>query len=95
MALNGKKALVTGASSGIGLAIAKHLRAEGAMVCATGRNEEALKALAEEIGCTYAVGDLTEEGVCKRIVEEAVSQLGGLTTLVNNAGVLQVITVIC
>jgi NAD(P)-dependent dehydrogenase (short-subunit alcohol dehydrogenase family) len=40
MSLAGKKALVTGASSGIGRAIAKYFRAEGASVCATGRNEE-------------------------------------------------------
>lgn len=62
---------------------------EGAKVCAAGRNEAALQALAEEVGCEYAVGDLTEAGSCERVVAEAVSKLGGLTTLVNNAGVLQ------
>jgi NAD(P)-dependent dehydrogenase (short-subunit alcohol dehydrogenase family) len=71
------------------MAIAKHFVKQGAQVCATGRNEEALKALQAEIGCFYAVGDLTEDGVCPRIVDEAVQQLGGLTTLVNNAGVLK------
>eukprot|EP01052_Picozoa_sp_SAG31_P064134 SAG31_NODE_23008_length_513_cov_1.108696_1_plen_82_part_01 len=62
---------------------------EGAKVCATGRNEEALVALAAETGCVYSVGDVTESGACERIVNEAVSKLGGLTTLVNSAGVLQ------
>ena len=89
MALTGKLALVTGASSGIGLAIAKMFVKEGAKVCATGRNEAALQALAAEVGCEYAVGDLTEAGACERVVAEAVAKLGGLTTLVNNAGVLQ------
>jgi len=89
MSLAGKLALVTGASSGIGLSIAKMFVAEGAKVCATGRNEEALKALAAETGCDYTVGDLTEAGTCERVVAEAVAKLGGLTTLVNNAGVLQ------
>lgn len=55
-----------------------------------GRNEESLKALKNEGGCFgYVVGDLTADGECERIVKEAVSQLGGLTTLVNVAGVLK------
>jgi NAD(P)-dependent dehydrogenase (short-subunit alcohol dehydrogenase family) len=54
-----------------------------------GRNEDALRALAAETGCCYVVGDLTEEGSCERIVGSAVEQLGGLTTLVNNAGILR------
>ena len=75
--------------AGIGLSIAKMFAREGAKVCATGRNEAALQALASETGCVYAVGDLTEPGACERVVAEAVEKLGGLTTLVNNAGVLQ------
>jgi NADP-dependent 3-hydroxy acid dehydrogenase YdfG len=44
------------------------VRLQGAKVVATGRNEAALQALAAEIGCDYAVGDLTEPGVCERVV---------------------------
>ncbi len=88
-ALANKLVLVTGASSGIGKATAILAVKSGAKVCAVGRNEEVLKELAKEIGCTYVVGDLTEKGACEQIVKSAVAQLGGLTTLINNAGVLK------
>lgn len=52
-------------------------------VCVTGRNEEVLKKVASEIGGVYVVGDLSEDGVCKRVVDEAAAALGSLTTLVN------------
>eukprot|EP00047_Mylnosiga_fluctuans_P010468 m.16403 g.16403 ORF g.16403 m.16403 type:complete len:287 (+) comp3135_c0_seq1:1784-2644(+) len=87
--LSSKLCLVTGGSSGIGRATAQVLAREGAKVCVTGRNEEVLRAVAAEIGGTYVVADLTEDGACKRVIEEAVSSLGGLTTLVNSAGVLK------
>eukprot|EP01043_Picozoa_sp_COSAG02_P052442 COSAG02_NODE_5650_length_4150_cov_1.949148_4_plen_229_part_00 len=61
----------------------------GATVCATGRNEAALQALASEVGCEYIAADLTESGAAERVVTEAVAKLGGLTSLVNCAGVLQ------
>ena len=49
----------------------------------TGRNEEVLKEVAKAIGGTYVVADLTEDGACQRVIEEATQSLGGLTTLVN------------
>lgn len=60
-------------------------------MCITGRNETALRSLVDEIGGSagYVVGDLTEPGFCKHVVTEAAEQMGGLTTLVNCAGVLQ------
>lgn len=87
--LAGKLALVTGATSGIGLATARIFIQEGARVCLTGRNQETLENLSAELDMPHIVGDLTEEGACERIVNEAASQLGGLTTLVNCAGVLK------
>lgn len=90
MALVGVRALVTGASSGIGRAIAVSFAREGAQVYATGRNKAALEALAAEGGCAhFGAADLTEEGACAGVVAAAVADLGGLTTLVNSAGVLQ------
>lgn len=80
-----KRAVVTGATTGIGEAIAKALAADGFDVIATGRREERLKALAEQIGCSYIAADLsTDDGV------DAVATfaLGGgpVDVLVNNAG---------
>lgn len=87
--LRGKLALITGASSGIGMATAKIFSEEGARICITGRNEKVLQKLAEDLDCAFVVGDITEEGVCERIVNTAVEKLGGLTTLINCAGVLR------
>jgi NAD(P)-dependent dehydrogenase (short-subunit alcohol dehydrogenase family) len=55
MLLAGKRAIVTGASSGIGLATVRVFIKEGAVVCATGRNEDALKKLADETGTSQFV----------------------------------------
>jgi NAD(P)-dependent dehydrogenase (short-subunit alcohol dehydrogenase family) len=88
--LEGKKVLITGASSGIGRATAVMLVKEGAVVCATGRNEALMKELQEECGCHIVVSDLITPGSCERIVTEAVTLMGGLTSLVNCAGVLRV-----
>lgn len=85
--LKDKLVLITGASSGIGKATAVLAAKNGAKVFAVGRNEDALKALAEEINCGYIAADLTLG--CEKIVAEAVKYLGGLSTLVNCAGVLK------
>ena len=93
MLLSGKYVLISGATSGIGLATAKIFIKEGANVIATGRNVAVLQALKQQIGSPrfdVVSGDLTEKDVCKKVVEEAVEKLGGkLTTLVNCAGVLK------
>lgn len=86
MDINGQKVLVTGGSAGIGKATAAALVAAGCKVVINGRNEESLKAAASELECIGIAGDVGEEADAKRIVSEAVDQLGGIDVLVNNAG---------
>jgi len=78
--LEGKTAIVTGASSGIGAAIARALAANGARVAGGARRTELLETdVALEL-------DVTDSASCERFVDAAVSELGGLDVLVNNAG---------
>lgn len=89
--LNGKRALVTGSSSGIGEAIAKILAREGVSVVVHGRSEERTNHVAEEIVAAggkaiAAVGTLDTDEGAKTVVEKALSSLGGIDILVNNAG---------
>lgn len=86
--LNGKCALVTGASGGIGGAIAKALHAAGATVALSGTRREALDALAGELGERAAVtpanlGDMEEVG---GLIGQAEAAMGQVDILVNNAG---------
>ncbi|WP_417310822.1 SDR family NAD(P)-dependent oxidoreductase [Devosia sp.] len=92
--LKGKRALVTGSSTGIGAAVAKELSRLGVAVAVHGnKNAEAAEAMAQEIrdgGGTAVVvlGDVGDGTVAARIVEEAVAGLGGLDILINNAGAI-------
>jgi len=78
--LEGKTAIVTGASSGIGAAIARAVAGAGARVAGGARRTDQLET---EIALEL---DVTEPGSCERFVEQAVEQLGGFDILVNNAG---------
>ena len=86
--LSGKKALVTGASGGIGGAIAKALHAQGADVALSGTREDALSALAGELGARAHVtpARLGEEGAAEQLIADATDAMGGVDILVNNAG---------
>jgi 3-oxoacyl-[acyl-carrier protein] reductase len=89
--LTGKSVLVTGASKGIGHAIAAAFAAEGAQVAMTARGAEELNRAAEDIrkagGKTLAIaGDVTKDADLKRMVEETVARFGTIDVLVNNAG---------
>ncbi|MBB1283039.1 SDR family oxidoreductase [Flavisolibacter sp. BT320] len=89
--LEGKKALITGGDSGIGAATARLFAREGADVAIVYLNEhpdaEAVKKDVEGYGqkCVLLPGNIREEDFCKKAVEDAVKQLGGLDILVNNA----------
>ena len=86
--LSGKSALVTGASGGIGGAIARALHAQGAAVGLSGTRVEALEALAAELGARAQVlpCDLSDPAACQALPGRAEAALGGLDILVNNAG---------
>ena len=85
--LDGARAVVTGASSGIGAAIAEAFEAAGATVLVTHRDsEEKAAAVAEPIGALVAQADLSTRGACEALVAESRERLGGLDVWVNNAG---------
>ena len=92
LGLKGKAALVTGASEGIGRAIARKLAGEGVRVAICARTEATLKATAAEIaeatGMDIApiAADLRSLAGCQGVVEQAAERLGGVDILVNNAG---------
>ena len=80
-------ALVTGGSSGIGLAIAKMLREEGFAVTLASRTAEKVEAAAAELDGHAIVADVSKPEDCARVVEEHVEREGGLDVLVNSAGI--------
>jgi NAD(P)-dependent dehydrogenase (short-subunit alcohol dehydrogenase family) len=92
LGLEGKAALVTGASEGIGAAIARRLATEGVRVAICARTEAKLKDAAAEIARATGVeivpipADLRSLAGCQGFVEEAAQRLGGVDILVNNAG---------
>ena len=92
--LRGEVAFVTGASGGIGAAIARALGAAGAKVCLAARRVDRVRALAKEIAGLHGVQalgvqcDVTDRAAVKAAVAEATAALGPVTALVNNAGVM-------
>jgi 3-oxoacyl-[acyl-carrier protein] reductase len=86
--LTGKTALVTGASGGIGAAIARALHAQGAAVALSGTREEALAALAAELGprAHMCPADLANPEAALALINTAEAALGSVEILVNNAG---------
>ncbi|MDF1776064.1 MAG: 3-oxoacyl-[acyl-carrier-protein] reductase [Rhizobiaceae bacterium] len=87
--LTGRKALVTGATGGIGEEIARMLHANGAIVGLHGTRVEKLEALAEELGSNTHLfpADLSDREALKAMARKAEEELGGVDILVNNAGI--------
>jgi NAD(P)-dependent dehydrogenase (short-subunit alcohol dehydrogenase family) len=87
----GKTAVVTGASSGIGLAIARRLLAEGWNVVGNARGDAGLKDAATQLGAgdrfAGVAGDIADPRVAQAVIDHAVSRFGGVDALVNNAGI--------
>jgi len=87
--LEGKTAIVTGAASGIGAAIAKRLAAEGASVCVSDVREQGARDVAAALGgaAIAVAADVAKEDAVRELVDAAVSRFGRLDVLVNNAGI--------
>jgi NAD(P)-dependent dehydrogenase (short-subunit alcohol dehydrogenase family) len=86
LGLSGKACIVTGASSGIGLATARLLVDEGARLLMVARDAERVAAAADPLGQEAFAADVTDPGAAERIVAECESRFGGVDVLVNNAG---------
>jgi NAD(P)-dependent dehydrogenase (short-subunit alcohol dehydrogenase family) len=92
LGLNGKVALVTGGSKGIGEAIVRTLLSEGASVVNVNRSEAEGRALEKEFAdagqiCRFVAGDVSDPAVCQHVVGETLTHLGRVDLLINNAGV--------
>jgi len=84
-----KVVLVTGGGTGIGKAIAQRFIDLGAFIVITGRRESKLSSAIDELGknASYIVGDVSEPGVPKNMIQETVEKYGRLDVVVNNAGI--------
>ena len=85
--LEGRVAIVTGASSGLGTQIGDGLRKAGAEVVLFARRQDALSKAAAELGCDFEVGDVTSERDRAVLVERTIERYGKIDILVNNAGI--------
>src|SRR2546428_3667452 len=92
MELSGQRTLLTGASSGIGRAVAIELAARGSRLAIVARRQALLEELAEEIARAgherpqVLVADLSERGAATEVAAQAIERLGGVDILINNAG---------
>jgi 3-oxoacyl-[acyl-carrier protein] reductase len=86
LGLSGRTAIVCGASSGMGLGIARSLRGEGANVAMFARRADLLDREAEQIGGLAVPGDVTSSDDLERLVASVVDAYGGIDILVNNSG---------
>jgi NAD(P)-dependent dehydrogenase (short-subunit alcohol dehydrogenase family) len=89
--LKGKRALITGASSGIGLETAKRFVAEGARVAITARSADAFNGARQELGqsVAYIVSDASDASAQKEVAEKIKQEFGGLDALFVNAGIAE------
>lgn len=93
--LDGRLALVTGASRGIGAAVARALAEHGADSCLLGRDRVALRAVADQVeqasarSTSYVLADMADPVAIGSAVDDAIDRLGGMDILVNNAGTIE------
>jgi len=91
MILDGKTALVTGSTSGIGLAIARALATEGAKLMINGFGpEDEIASICDELGAIHDGADMSDPDAVERMVARCAEELGGPDILVNNAGIQHV-----
>ena len=88
--LSGKVAVVTGASSGIGLAVANELHSHGMKLILTSRSQARLAPLENELGATVLAGDVTSPDHPKALLDLALSTYGRCDAVLNNAGIIEV-----
>src|SRR5262245_59416840 len=88
LGLSGKRAIITGASKGIGAAVACEYSREGARIALIARDEERLRGVASLCGSSAIVvaADLSSADELRRAFAQCIDQLGGVDILVNNAG---------
>ncbi|HPR91567.1 MAG TPA: SDR family NAD(P)-dependent oxidoreductase [Candidatus Paceibacterota bacterium] len=87
MKLNNKVAIITGASSGIGLAIAKKFKEEGAIVVMADRNDIDGAKLATELNLDFIKTDVSQSADIQNVINATVAKYGRLDIMVNNAGI--------
>jgi NAD(P)-dependent dehydrogenase (short-subunit alcohol dehydrogenase family) len=90
LGLSGRTGIVTGASRGIGLAVARGLAAEGARVLMVARGAGELERAADAAGAEWIALDVAEPDAGERVVACCVEQMGGIDVLVNNAGTAEI-----
>jgi NADP-dependent 3-hydroxy acid dehydrogenase YdfG len=91
MDLNGKVVVITGASGGIGEAIARDLHAAGSKLVLTARSAGTLKRLCDALGdSVFVAGEITDESLPKQLLDLAMERFGRIDILVNNAGVMSI-----